>query len=194
MWVRSAAIRPVPSHALLSSEALGEVEDWLGTEEQLTEERLNEAYEVFERKQPVLSERIGATMASGSDEVAMALGYFLSLVIFKGFDTSFGERLGQVDAIGIDSVQEALELDEQIRGADPVEAVDSDDVVAMEQPHVLDFVNEHIDAALDVHAGEVDVDAVHKMYRAILIEVLALSYAVAPAAGDRVTAGGEIYA
>ncbi len=184
----------MPSHAQLSGEALGAVEDWLGTDEELTELRLNEAYEAFERKQPVLAGRIGTAMARGSDEVAMALGYFLSLVIFEGFDKSFGERLAQVDDIGIDSVQEALELDEQIRGSDPVEAVDSDDVVAMEQPHALDFINEHIDAALDVHAGEVDVEAVHKMYRVILIEVLALSYAVAPPAGERISTGGEIYA
>lgn len=79
-------------------------------------------------------------------------------------------------------VEESLKLDEQIRLSDPAEAVDSDDVVAMEQPHMLAFVHEHLDAALEANASEVDVDDVHAIYRVVLVEVLALSYAVRPPA------------
>ena len=50
----------------------------------------------------------------------------------------------------------------------------------MEQPDVLAFVQEHLDAALEANANEVDVDDVHEIYRVVLIEVLALSYAVRP--------------
>ena len=71
-----------------------------------------------------------------------------------------------------------LELDEQIRLSDQAEVVDSDDVVAMEQPQLLEFIHEHLDAALEANADEVDVDDVHQVYRAILVLVLALSYAV----------------
>lgn len=52
----------------------------------------------------------------------------------------------------------------------------------MEQPDVLAFVQEHLDAALEANANEVDVDDVHTIYRVVLIEVLALSYAVRPPA------------
>ena len=94
----------------------------------------------------------------------------------------FRADLGEVTETALRGVEEALQLDEQIRLSDPAEAVDSDDVVAMEQPDVLSFVHEHLDAALEANADEVDVDDVHAIYHVVLVEVLALSYAVrAPA-------------
>jgi hypothetical protein len=47
--------------------------------------------------------------------------------------------------------------------------LESDDVVAMEQPHALDFIQEHVDAALEAHAEQVDIDAVHGIYRMVLV-------------------------
>lgn len=40
------------------------------------------------------------------------------------------------------------------------------------------LIKKHIDAALEANATEVDVDDVHAIYRLVLIEILALSYAV----------------
>jgi hypothetical protein len=164
-------------------EALSDAEEWLGGDEDVTEERLNEVFERFEKSQGVLAERVGAQLAGAHDDVALALGYYLSLVIWLAFDRRFGGQVRRITHTDVTSVEEALALDEELRGADPAEAVDSDDVIAMEQPHVLSFVHEHIDAALDVHAHQVDVDAVHAVYRVILIEVLTLSYAVVPPEG-----------
>jgi hypothetical protein len=172
---------------------LGESEDWLGGDEDVTEQRLNEVFERFERHQPVLADRIGAQLGRSRDEVALALGYYLSLVIWLSFERVFGPNLRRITHTDVTSVEEALALDEELRGSDPAEAVDSDDVIAMEQPHVLAFVHDHIDAALDVHAHQVDVDAVHSVYRVILIEVLALSYAVVPPE-DFVATTSEIHA
>ena len=73
---------------------------------------------------------------------------------------------------------ELLSLDEELRRTDPAESLDTDDVVAMEQPHILSFVHEHIDATLEAHAEQIDVDDVHSVYRVVLVEILALSYAV----------------
>jgi hypothetical protein len=114
------------------------------------------------------------------DEVAEALGYFLGLTMFKAFEEAFDPLLGVVTEDALRSVDEALALDEELRGEDPAEAVDSDDVVAMEQPHVVMYIHEHLDTALEVHADSADVDAVHAMYRTLLVELLALSYAVRP--------------
>ncbi|MCA9622474.1 MAG: hypothetical protein KC731_25805 [Myxococcales bacterium] len=192
MWVRSAAIRPVPLHAQLPAEALADVEDYLGGDERATEDRLNETFEAFEQRQPVLSEYLGEILARRDDDIAVALGYFLGLAIWRAFDSEHGSKLATLDTTAIESVDEALTLDEELRGADPEEAVESDDVVAMEQPHALAFIHEHVDAALEVHA-EVDVDDVHAVYRALLVVVLALSYAVAPPA-DQVGQTSEMYA
>ena len=180
MWVRRAAIRPVPAYAEVPSRALAAVEVSLAEEDDATRERLDEAFSRFEQTQPVLAEAIATELAKPLDETALALGYFLTLGIWLAFDEVFGDAVEVVDATALASVDESLKLDEQIRLSDPAEAVDSDDVVAMEQPHVLAFVYEHVDAALEANASEVDVDDVHAIYRLVLVEVLALSYAVRP--------------
>lgn len=182
MWVRRAAIRPVPSYAQVPSRVLASIEDQLAEDDDDSRKHLDEAFTRFEQTQPQLAERISTVLASPLDETALALGYFLTLAIWLAFDEVFGADLEEVSETALASVEEALSLDEQIRLSDPAEAVDSDDVVAMEQPDILAFVQEHLDAALEANANEVDVDDVQTIYRVVLIEVLALSYAVRPPA------------
>lgn len=182
MWVRRAAIRPVPSYAQVPLRALADIEDQLGEDDEEARERLDAAFTRFEETQPALAERISRTLNGPLDETALALGYFLTLAIWMAFDAAFGKALVEISETALTGVEESLQLDEQIRLSDPAEAVDSDDVVAMEQPDVLSFVHEHVDAALEANADAVDVDDVHAVYRVVLVEVLALSYAVsAPA-------------
>ncbi len=182
MWVRRAAIRPVPAYAQVPLRSLSTVEEELGEDDEQARARLDEAFARFERTQPALAERISGVLNGPLDETALALGYFLTLAIWLAFDRVFGSDLAEVTETALTGVEEALQLDEQIRLSDPAEAVDSDDVVAMEQPDVLSFVHEHLDAALEANANEVDVDDVHSIYHVVLVEVLALSYAVgAPA-------------
>jgi hypothetical protein len=182
VWVRRAAIRPVPSYAQVPSRVLASIEDQLAEDDDDSRKHLDEAFTRFEQTQPQLAERISTVLASPLDETALALGYFLTLAIWLAFDEVFGADLEEVSETALASVEEALSLDEQIRLSDPAEAVDSDDVVAMEQPDILAFVQEHLDAALEANANEVDVDDVQTIYRVVLIEVLALSYAVRPPA------------
>jgi hypothetical protein len=182
VWVRRAAIRPVPTYAQLPLRALSGVEDQLGEDDDQARERLDEAFNRFEETQPALADRISTTLSGPLDETALALGYFLTLAIWLAFEATFGSALSEVSTTALSGVEESLQLDEQIRLSDPAEAVDSDDVVAMEQPDILAFVHEHLDAALGANANEVDVDDVHAVYRVVLVEILALSYAVkAPA-------------
>jgi hypothetical protein len=180
VWVRRAAIRPVPSYAQVPSRILEHIEERLAEDDDDSRQQLDDAFTRFEKTQPALADRIATVLAKPLDETALALGYFLTLAIWLAFDETFGKDLQEVSETALTSVEEALALDEQIRLADPAEAVDSDDVVAMEQPDVLAFVQEHLDAALEANASEVDVDDVHEIYRVVLIEVLALSYAVRP--------------
>lgn len=182
MWVRRAAIRPVPPYAQVPLRALADVEDRLGDEDDAARNRLDEAFARFEQTQPALADRISEVLSAPLDETALALGYFLTLAIWLAFDAVFAGDLEEVSETALKGVEESLQLDEQIRLSDPAEAVDSDDVVAMEQPDILAFVHEHLDAALEANANEVDVDDVHAIYHVVLVEVLALSYAVrAPA-------------
>jgi hypothetical protein len=183
VWVRSAAIRPIPPYAEISPRSLTDAEDWLAhDDDDGAEARMSQAYERFEDSQGPLGDYVGETLARTNDEVALALGYFLSLVIWMAFDNTFAGGLSRVSETELTGVIESLALDEELRIADSTESVDSDDVVGMEQPHVIQFVQEHLDAALEAHAVEADVDAVGVVYRMLLIEVLALSYSVRPPA------------
>lgn len=182
MWVRRAAIRPVPSFAQVPLRALSEVEEQLAEDDEEARKRLDEAFARFEQTQGALADRIGQVLGGPLDETALALGYFLTLAVWLAFNNVFHDELNEVTAVALAGVEESLKLDEQLRMADPAEAVDSDDVIAMEQPDVLAFVHEHIDAALEANANEVEVDDVHEIYRIVLIEILALSYAVRPPA------------
>jgi hypothetical protein len=180
VWVRRAAIRPVPRYAQLPLRVLASVEEDLSGDEEGTSDKLDDAFSRFEVTQPVLAERISEVLGRPLDETALALGYFLTLAVWLAFDRTFGADLERVDETALAAVDEAFSLDEELRLADPAEAVDSDDVVAMEQPELLAFVHEHLEAALESNADSVNVDDVHTVYRVVLIEVLALSYAVAP--------------
>lgn len=178
MWVRRAAIRPVPAYAQVPARALSDVEERLADDDMDSRQRLDDAFARFEQSQPALAERIANALSGAQDETALALGYFLTLSVWLAFDAAFGAELKEVGETELNSVEEAFSLDEQLRLSDPAEALDTDDVISMEQPHVLSFVNDHIDAALDANGHEADVDDVHAVYRVVLIEVLALSYAV----------------
>ena len=95
-------------------------------------------------------------------------------------------------AYGIDSVRpedwnhakQLLRADEEIRRKNPSAVMESDDVIALQQPDAAAFIRARLDEVLRAYADEVDVDDADKVYDLMLIEVLALSYAVrAPTQG-----------
>lgn len=189
MWVKTAAIRPVPPYALVPEGAVHAAERWLGDPDDEQDTHHAEAVRRFEERQPELAAKLGDRITRTRDDVALTLGFFLTVAVWLAFDRTFGERLAPVTEMEFDAVDEALTLDESLRGQDAMEPVNSDDVVAMEQPHLLELIAAHIDTALELHAAEVDVDAVDRIYRLVLVELLALSYAVAPPPGMALDAG-----
>lgn len=183
MWVRRSAIRPVPPYARISAHALAAVRDSLAEDDDEARRQLDQAFARFERSQPALAAFVADTLGRPSDETALALGYFLTLAVWLAFEHSHAEHQDVIAQEELQATRELLALDEELRRADPAEALDTDDVVAMEQPELLEFVNEHVDATLEAHAEQIDVDDVHSIFRLVLIEILALSYAVQRPAG-----------
>lgn len=190
MWVRRAAIRPVPEFAKIPAWVVERLEDELTEaigDGEITPTILDEALDRFENDQPVLSDHISEVVGRQKREPALGFGYFLMIAVYLAFERAFPGDIAPIEAVSIKSTEEALMLDEEIRMADSAEVVESDDVIAMEQPHLLKYIQEHLDAALEAHANDIDVDDVHAIYRAVLVEILTLSYAVrAPR-----TAGGS---
>jgi hypothetical protein len=190
VWVRGCAIRPVPVYAVVASAILDDVERDLACDSDQAKVELDEAFARFEKTQPQLADRLSAILSRPLDETALALGYFLSIAIWLSFERAFKARLREVSSDSIEATEAAIKLEEELRAAHGEEPLDLDDVVALEQPGILAFVHDHVDAALDVSdrtegesAREVDVDDVHTVYRAILALILSLSHAVTPEGG-----------
>ncbi len=200
MWVRGAAIRPVPRYAVVDAAMLEQIERELADESPRAHGELDSAFARFESTQPHLAEVLSQLLAKPLDDTAMALGYFLSIAIWLSFERTFGDaRLREVSRDALDATEQAIKLEEELRAAHGEEPFDLDDVVSIEQPNVLAFVHEHVDAALDpalrerageagasseeAGRGEVDVDDVHGVYRAIVLLTLCLSHAVLPVDG-----------
>ena len=183
VWVRRSAIRPVASYARIPLHALESVRDGLADDDDEARTQLDDAFERIENNQPALAAHVGEVLGRQLDETALALGYFLTLAIWLAFERAHGEHIDEVSEAELAATEELLALDEELRKSDASESLDSDDVIAMEQPTVMLFVHEHIDATLEAHAQQIDVDDVHVVYRLILVEVLSLSYAVQRPAG-----------
>jgi hypothetical protein len=188
MWVRGAAIRPVPRYAVVESDTLERIERRLADDSSRGREALDGAFVRFESTQPHVADAMSQVLSRPLDETALALGYFLSIAIWLAFDETFGEqRLREVSSDALQATSAAIALEEELRASRGDEPFDLDDVVSIEQPNVLAFVHEHVDAALTTHEDgggrEVDVDDVHAVYRATILLTLCLSHAVLPVDG-----------
>jgi hypothetical protein len=183
VFLRKAALRPVQKWAVVDDAAVEAMERELEEDEDL-QDVLDVAYRDLERRQPALSQWLAEEVALRRDELAQSLGYFLIVTVYRAFREAFPTRLGEVDQSGLEIALDTLRTDEELRAADPLEVLDSDDVVAMGQPAVLGFVQHHLEEAISQAGGESDLEDIDRIYRAILIEVIALSAAVSAPAGQ----------
>lgn len=185
MWVRGAAIRPVPAYAVVGRAVIDGVERALSQEGDAADRELARWFERFEKTQPEIARRANELLSRPLDETALALGYFLTVAVWLAFDRSFHGRLEEVSTEALAAAEAALSLEEELRAAHAEEPLELDDVMAIEQPSLVAFLHEHVDAALEGPAedGEVDVDDVDLVYKLVLLETLALSHAVAAPAG-----------
>lgn len=187
-WTSRAALRPVPPYAVVPAHAVEGAERAFVDSDALTEQ-VEAAFEALDREQPALARYFTRTLDALRDDVALALGHFASVVVHAAFRRAFGDRVREVDEAALEVARGSLEVDEELRRGDGVDALESDDVIALAQPHLLTFVREQLDAALEADEdgtpADVDLDAVLVVYRMLLVAVLALSHAVVPAAGAK---------
>lgn len=188
MWPARSAIRPIAAHATVPAEAVAAAEVDVSDEGDL-EARVMEGFAALEHTQPALGRWLRSVVEPVRDDTAQALGYFLTAVVYGAFVGAFGRRVQRVDDATLASVRATFEWDEELRRGDADEALESDDLVAIGQPHLVAFVREQMEAALepdeDGDPADVDVDAVAEVYRAVLIEILALGQSLASPKGER---------
>jgi hypothetical protein len=177
VFLRKAAIRPVPKYAVVGEAAIAALELSLEDEQGL-QAALDSGYRELDRRQPALASWIAEEVSERSDELAQSLGYFLAVTVYLAFREAFPTRLAEIDESALGVARDTLSTDEQLRANDPLEVLESDDVVAMGQPVVLEYVQHHLTEALEQAGDAADLEELDRIYRAILVEVIALSHAV----------------
>ncbi|MDP3276255.1 MAG: hypothetical protein Q8Q09_13730 [Deltaproteobacteria bacterium] len=173
----------VPTYAVVPEHAVSSAEDALCSGGSL-ESRVEAAFARMDRKQPALATYLTSQFEGIRDETAEALGSFLSVMVHESFDRAFGDRVCVLDASAITRAQQSIELDETLRRENAVEALETDDIVAMQQPAVMGFLREQLDSVLaseeDDASDPIDVDALHAVYRAMMVAIVSLSATIRP--------------
>src|SRR5690606_32513130 len=95
----------------------------------------------------------------------------------------FPNRLEEVDEDALSVALATLSTDEELRALDPLEKLDSDDLIAMNQPAVVDFVQHHVREAFEQAEDDIPVEQLDRVYRAVLVQIIALSHAVISPSG-----------
>jgi hypothetical protein len=201
MWVRGAAIRPVPRFAVVPRSTLDQIERELADDSPRAQGELDGAFARFESTQPHLADAISQVLSRPLHQTALALGYFLSISVWLSFERTFGEaRLRQVSADALSATDQAIALEGELRAVHGAGPFDLDDVVSVEQPSVLTFVHEHVEAAFDPASSRGGAsketrapaepcatplekpheDDVRAVVRAVVLLTLCLSHAVVP--------------
>jgi hypothetical protein len=186
--LRKAALRPVPLWARVDELALESLEATLGEDDDALQEALDDGFRALDRTQQALAAWLSEQVSEREDELAQSVGYFLAVSVFLAFREAFPTRLAPVSASDLLLALETLALDEELRANDPLEILDSDDVIALSQPALVAYVQHHLDEAMrqcPELPREDDFDAI---YRAVLVEVVALSHAVLAPTGQRAPA------
>lgn len=184
MFLRKAALRPVPRWAIVDEDVIASVEASLEDDEKNLQESLDRGYSELDRLQPTIALWMADELSRMGDELVQSVGYFLSVTVYLAFREAFPTRLREVDEGMLRIAEATLTADEELRAEDPLEILDSDDVLAISQPSLIAYVQHHVGEALDQGEGEVDLDELDRVYRALLVQVIALSHAVASPTGE----------
>src|SRR5258708_33771126 len=78
VWVRRAAIRPVPLYAREPTGVLGEIETDLADDDEIARDRLDSAFARFESAQPAIADREAIPSTRAFADTALRLGHFSS--------------------------------------------------------------------------------------------------------------------
>jgi hypothetical protein len=187
MWVQRSSIRPVPSYAKVGRAALEHLRSELLTQADQSPPAFDAMFQDFEDKQPILADHVGGVLSNPLSDAAVALGYFLSVAIWIAFDRTLGTALDPISSEELRSTVELFAFDHDLRQHSPGQSVDTGDVVFMEQPALVEFVRESIQATVRANQGQLGEDEVRQVHHMLLIEILALSYAVRAPAGFPLT-------
>ena len=181
MWFPNSAIRPVPAFARLPATVIATAPSHIAVAERGPAiESIKVDIHDYIAEQTEIAAWMTDRLVGIGDDVARSFGLAMSVIIWKAFSEHFSGRIGTVSRGACDVVSAMLEADEELRRRDSKTAVEYDDIVAAYQPEVVKYIRLALNHTLSKETRAVDVRAIDKMYRMMLVETLVLSYAVLP--------------
>lgn len=168
----------MPRYARVPASAVAAAQATLSSVDERARRLALEARDRLAAGQGPLCEYLASRLRESLDERALSLGRMLTVGVFMAFEGAAAAPLETADVDAVAAADASLAADEELRRADPLDPLESEDIVAIEQPALVGFVNDHVARVLEAYAESIDVDDVAAVFRAILVEIIALSHAV----------------
>lgn len=141
--------------------------------------------------QPALSAYLQSEAPLALQAQALEFGKELGVGVFLMFEAAHGGALETLTEQSIAASEAELRADEELRVAEPKDPLDSEDILAVEQAHLMAHLNTRLSETLAFHADAIDVDHVGQVYRSLVVAILALSKAVVAPRGYSPPREGE---
>ena len=177
--VQRVALDPVPNYAVVDEATVVQVVQRV-THEDDAVPVLEAAFDRLERRQPAMAGWLADELGRANELGAQTLTYFLFLIVFMAFDEAFGGRLAEVKRNDLAVTFDRLAADGELRDTATSGESYSEDVVSLAQPAIMTLIHGEMERALDAASAAGQALDVDPIVEALLIEVLALSAAVAP--------------
>ena len=181
MFVEPVALEKPPAFAQVDQPTIVNVLLRLSGEQRPLQEELQSAFLLLERGQPALAEYLTAELSEIDRPAAQALTYFLSLVIYLAFEEAFPGRVSPIGATEVRRTLGRLLLDGELRHGGAAGETYSEDLIALGQPALVQMIRSEVDSALAQATEATAYEDVDPMVEMLLLEILLLSHAVAPA-------------
>lgn len=180
MFVQPVALPPVPEFARVAPAVLTKVlSRMLGGDSAALTLALDDGFRAMEQHQPSLAEFVSNELSQVDGQRLSAVAYFLSVLVHQAFGEAFGERVGRVEPNDLAQTVDRLVTDGQLRTQGDTVTY-SEDAIALGQPALVSLLRSEIDRVLDEAPDESRTPDVDALYEMLLVELLALTNAVAP--------------
>ncbi|MEY4582315.1 MAG: hypothetical protein RL701_7018 [Pseudomonadota bacterium] len=179
MFVDRVALQLVPDYARITPDVVDAELSKLLYETNGLERALRAGYRAMEARQPCLATYVAHELSELPLPRLQALGYFLSVFVFRVFNDTFTTRLACVQLSDINRTLERLVADGELRSEWVRGTTYSEDAIAVSQPALMNRLRAEVDRVVN-EEPDVAGDALDQFYESLLVMVLVLTHAVAP--------------
>jgi hypothetical protein len=180
MFVERVALDEVPGYARIAPAVLNAVLSRMLCEPAGFARLLDAGFRAMEMRQPCLADYVAAEVAELPSPRVQGLGYFLAVLVFRAFEEAFGRRLASVQLQDVTAMLERLIADSQLRSQGAGGVSYSEDAIAVGQPALIGLLRTEVDRAVQ-DQPDAPWEALDPFYETLLVMVLVLTHAVAPA-------------